>query len=345
MVDRRAILILLVLEIAVTVGCSGARTPHKRKASFHLMSDPEVVFPVLRRGRRYWNAKLTLGERAGVGFRVHRSVLKFVDRSGAVIYSNEVKFAELEGRHIPGDSEVPLFVYNWTREQQISSICYLFYIEDDLRNHTRFRKCLDIRQQPEPYVQRARYIIPLHGRLKVTCGHSGCRTHYISYQKYSWDFIVLDARGRSQLGASEKLRSYYTFGAPVVAPADGVVISVTNDNPDNPPLQRAARGNEITIDHGNGEVSVLEHFQQRSITVRVGERVRQGQIIGRVGNSGNTALPHLHFSVKRKKGYRSLPVQLSHYYLQRGESWTYVARGTPSDDEIVVPAPLSTLGR
>jgi murein DD-endopeptidase MepM/ murein hydrolase activator NlpD len=81
------------------------------------------------------------------------------------------------------------------------------------------------------------------------------------------------------------------------APADGVIATVINTFPDqligsvdlqNPP------GNQVVLDIGRGRFIAFGHLQSGSIKVSVGERVRRGEIIGLVGNSGNSDEPHLH---------------------------------------------------
>lgn len=59
-----------------------------------------------------------------------------------------------------------------------------------------------------------------------------------------------------------------------------------------------AGGNAVIIRHAENEVSLLAHFQQGSIRVHRGERVKQGQVLGLCGNSGNSSEPHIHFHVQ-----------------------------------------------
>ena len=56
-------------------------------------------------------------------------------------------------------------------------------------------------------------------------------------------------------------------------------------------------GNHVILDLGNRHFAFYAHLKPGSITVAVGDRVRQGQVVGLVGNSGNSAEPHLHFHV------------------------------------------------
>ncbi len=77
-------------------------------------------------------------------------------------------------------------------------------------------------------------------------------------------------------------------GAPVVAPADGVVVLA-------PPPAFSLEGNLVIVDHGMGLSSAFLHLATTS--VRVGDRVRQGQPIGTIGATGRATGPHLHWSL------------------------------------------------
>ncbi len=114
----------------------------------------------------------------------------------------------------------------------------------------------------------------------------------------------MDAQGRIYAGDREKLESYTIFGKPVVAVADGVVASVTDGLPEQTPGKYPvnisldqADGNSVILDLGEQGYAMYAHMQPGTIQVRVGQRVAAGQVIGLVGNSGNSVAPHLHFQV------------------------------------------------
>jgi hypothetical protein len=130
------------------------------------------------------------------------------------------------------------------------------------------------------------------------------------------DFAI-DVRGLDQNFAEQKNdadenASASGWGREILAPAAGIVTYARNDIPDNPrpgnpdlnPLAAlhdpvmAYMGNCVIIDHGNFEYSVLMHFQQGSVTVKAGERVAAGQAIGKLGNSGDSFGPHLHYQLQ-----------------------------------------------
>jgi hypothetical protein len=107
--------------------------------------------------------------------------------------------------------------------------------------------------------------------------------------------------GSSHRPGSTGLASYYVYDKPVLAPADGVITFVLDGRP-GLPIGEADHyfqsGNQIVMDIGGGRFLMMAHLREGSISVRVGERVSEGQQIARVGNSGNTTEPHIHIHVQ-----------------------------------------------
>ena len=115
--------------------------------------------------------------------------------------------------------------------------------------------------------------------------------------------------GASFAGDARDVGSYYSYGKAVLAVDDGLVITARDGLPDNIPghgesfhpavpisLETVA-GNTITLDLGSGQFAYYMHLQSGSLRVKVGDRVRRGQLIGRIGASGDAREPHLHFEV------------------------------------------------
>lgn len=148
------------------------------------------------------------------------------------------------------------------------------------------------------------FMLPLGGRMNGT-------------ERYALDYFRLDATAEpivdlaagylaSYAGDPTQNSSYLAFGQPTLAVANGTVVGVVTDAPDRPPGRLAeglelqdVTGNYVIIDIGNGVHALSAHLSQGSPTVAVGDRVTKGQVIGRVGNSGNTSQPHLHFQLFR----------------------------------------------
>jgi hypothetical protein len=110
-------------------------------------------------------------------------------------------------------------------------------------------------------------------------------------------------------GDARDVRSYYSYGKSVLAVADGRVVTARDGLPDNIPghgesfhsavpitLETVA-GNTITLDLGGGQFAYYMHLQPGSLRVKAGDRVRRGQVVARIGASGDAREPHLHFEV------------------------------------------------
>lgn len=124
--------------------------------------------------------------------------------------------------------------------------------------------------------------------------------HVTSTQRDALD--ILQARdGRTHQPGNKALTSYYIYGKPVLAPADGTVTFVQDGRPDQQIGSRDSHfqsGNNIVIDIGGGRFLEMAHLSPGSIQVKVGDHVTVGQQIAKVGNSGNTSEPHLHIQAQ-----------------------------------------------
>ncbi len=155
----------------------------------------------------------------------------------------------------------------------------------------------------DDYKTKTNLILPFNGIWTVTNG--GRDTSINSHirppdqgpqsQLYAYDFR------NGHTGNGENLEEYEVFGKEALAPGDGEIIQVISGAYDNKPGERDRNvgiGNAIIIDHKNGEFSLLGHFKYNSIKVRVGDRIKAGDIIGLCGNTGNTSEPHIHFGLQ-----------------------------------------------
>jgi hypothetical protein len=145
---------------------------------------------------------------------------------------------------------------------------------------------------------------PLAGEWAVTAGgRSALLSHHYkdAYESNAVDFVQL-IDGRAYEGDPKRAESWYGFGEPVLAPADGTVVSVSDTNPDEPIGAIGGphgEGNTIILKIGDQRYAMLAHLQRGSALVSEGDRVRVGQQIASVGDSGNSVGPHLHFQVQK----------------------------------------------
>ncbi|MCE9635682.1 MAG: M23 family metallopeptidase [Planctomycetes bacterium] len=138
-----------------------------------------------------------------------------------------------------------------------------------------------------------RAVVWLHGRPRAA-------------QRFAVDFFRAGADGRTFSGDVARCESYHAFGADVLAVAAARVAVSVDGIPDNVPdaTRRAVEmsndtvaGNHVVLDLGGGRFAMYAHLRNGSVTVRTGDRVARGQVVGSLGNSGNSTEPHLHFHV------------------------------------------------
>jgi hypothetical protein len=123
-------------------------------------------------------------------------------------------------------------------------------------------------------------------------------------QRFAIDWMRLDEAGRLVHGDSADAHNYADYDADVIAVADGTVVAVLDDLEDQIPGKLPdvstitlanVDGNHVVLDLGGGVYAFYAHMRKKSITVEVGQRVKRGQLLGKLGNTGNTSAPHLHF--------------------------------------------------
>ena len=169
----------------------------------------------------------------------------------------------------------------------------------------------------ENYACKRDYILPFEGKWTVFNGGVGKGLSHswgIIPQRYAYDFIIMDHQGKSFAGDPKKLESYFCYGKNLLAIADGTVVKVSGSHVDSRVNGEKVycdtwdiTGNFIVIEHGEKEYSAYAHLLPGSITVRKGDKVKQGDIIGKCGNSGNTSEPHLHFQLQAGKSFFASP--------------------------------------
>lgn len=177
--------------------------------------------------------------------------------------------------------------------------------------------------------------------------------HAYLAQRFAIDWVQLGPDGRLFRGDPKSNASYPGYGADVLAVADARVSAIVDSLPDNlgnnPASSRTitlenVTGNAIVLDLGGGRFAVYGHLQPGSLRVKVGDRVKTGQALARLGNSGNSDLPHLHFHVvdaNSPLGAEGVPFAMSSFtqegvvtqateVLEKGEPWRAPADAKPA---------------
>lgn len=183
-------------------------------------------------------------------------------------------------------------------------------------------------------------------------------------QRFAYDLVRTDHRPGFHLHPAGTLRSYliggrardfYGWGQPVHAASGGEIVEAVDGVPERQWLHPACEswlalknayalglarrrfdparlaGNHVIVRTG-GTYALYAHLAPGSVAVTRGQEVRAGELIGRVGHTGNSTAPHLHFHLMdsadpfRAKG---IPCAFAEYLVQRGRQWERVERGIP----------------
>jgi len=138
-----------------------------------------------------------------------------------------------------------------------------------------------------------RSLIPIYGTPAIA-------------QRFAIDFVKVADDNKTFKGDQLKNESYYAEGVDALAVANGTVVEVKDSIPENVPginsravpiTLETVGGNHVIIDIGGGYYAFYAHLKPGSLKVKLGDKVTRGQVIGLVGNTGNSTEPHLHFHV------------------------------------------------
>ncbi|MHA2333385.1 MAG: M23 family metallopeptidase, partial [Candidatus Hodarchaeales archaeon] len=167
------------------------------------------------------------------------------------------------------------------------------------------------------YENKNKYIFPVKGTWCVIyTWDDPIYNHRDAWsQEFAFDLIQLDSNLQLMDKEKEPNEKSPCYGKEILAIADGDVVGCYNNFPENPAsgilmtrdqIKESAEkhgfipvgsGNYVILQHAKGESSFYAHLIPGSLTVKKGDRVKQGQVLGKVGNTGNSDGPHLHFQL------------------------------------------------
>ena len=131
-------------------------------------------------------------------------------------------------------------------------------------------------------------------------------------QRFAVDWVLCKDQ-RNYFGGDGKKRSdHYCYGVPVVAVEDGSIVDLQDGLAEGEPSQserayditpRTIGGNWVALEMGAHRYAMYAHLQPGSLRVSKGQRVRKGEVLGLIGNSGNSTAPHLHLHVSDRPNW------------------------------------------
>ncbi len=146
--------------------------------------------------------------------------------------------------------------------------------------------------------------LPFKGEWTVVWGGDTKELNYhveSEAQKNAFDIVITNDKGVSYKTDGKTNEDYYAFGKELIAPCDGEIVLVVDGIKDNKPGELNPiyiPGNTVIIKTAKNEYLFFAHFKQNSIKVKQGQKIKQGQLLGLCGNSGNSSEAHLHFHIQ-----------------------------------------------
>ena len=151
---------------------------------------------------------------------------------------------------------------------------------------------------------KTKLILPFNDEWTVVWGGDTKELNYhveSVAQKNAFDIVITDEKGNSYKTDGKTNADYYAFGKELIAPCDGEIVLVVDGVKDNIPgvLNPVyIPGNTVIIKTANNEYLFFAHFKQHSIVVKQGQKIKQRELLGLCGNSGNSSEAHLHFHIQ-----------------------------------------------
>jgi urea transporter/murein DD-endopeptidase MepM/ murein hydrolase activator NlpD len=184
------------------------------------------------------------------------------------------------------------------------------------------------------------FTLPFRGRWACTQAVSGPHTHQ-GIWRHAFDFEVRDQEGQLFSGSGTSPEHYHCHRLPVLATADGTVVEIENNVPENAigTLNLEQNwGNHVLLHHAPGLYSLVAHLAKGSLKVAKGQVVHRGEVLGLTGNSGRSPQPHIHFHLQSSPttGGPTLPCRFSDVVLSpTPEKTTLETAFTPRENDQV----------
>ncbi len=191
--------------------------------------------------------------------------------------------------------------------------------------------------------------LPFWGEWSVMQAHNGKYTHQNEWQ-HAWDFIILNNENKEFINNGDIVEDYFCYGKNIIAPAAGYIVELADGIEDNIIGEINTEnnwGNSIVIKHSEYFYSQISHIKKGSLRIKKGDYVAKGKTLAKVGNSGHSPYPHLHFQVQATQyiGSKTINYPLSNYIINNETGFDYKIFGTPELNQkisVAIPHELLT---
>jgi murein DD-endopeptidase MepM/ murein hydrolase activator NlpD len=267
------------------------------------------------------------------------AVAAFLCASVAVAIAAALRYFELPASALPANLVILIMVYALKQRREAGLLLPNLHPTRSPELSARMR-LLD--SSRFPYLNTPALRMPCDGPRVITQGFDGKLTHRGQW-RHALDFEV---RTNEQPwdGSGAQLEDFATYGTPVLAPCDGVVVRAIRNVPDNEPggnNPESNWGNFVMIHADNGMFVMMAHLKRESVCVQEGRRVASGELLGQCGNSGRSPVPHLHLQTQEAAvlGAATRPFCLAHYAsrAKEGEGWVFHTAALPANGETIAP--------
>ncbi len=364
---------LLGLLLCGDLARSAAQSP-----SVRIVVKPENPLIEQGRSAQRLNFDFILKNGGPTAQHLNRIQVSVIDRSGKLVLrraldengGSSAGISTVGQRDVPPHQEISIFnpFFSIDNTVAIGRMVFEFFFNDagtEMVSPLDFQSSREVIVVPKAFKDDVQSQLPLKGRAFVFDGH-GFYAHHrrldlaessegpnlISSNslRYAYDLCPVDASGDMYHNGPYDKTHWYGYGTPIYAPSDGVITEAQNAVPENeykgkqaihPQIADIAStvfGNHIVLNQGHGEFILFGHMQTGSLRVVKGTRVKRGQLLGRIGFSGDAFIPHLHMMRMDSPDFlhaEGLPIYFQDFRRIVGAKTIYVRQGTIDTGEIV----------
>lgn len=339
-----------------------------------LTVEPREAYVEKRGTEQILNFDLLFRNAGPVPLRINKIQISVYDATGSLAFRRYLDengrpsgISTVPERIVPAGGTLDVFnpFYSFDQEMPLDRLHYEVFFENvnvKEPNLLNFLTKAEVDISPTRYLGKTNLHIPLRGHIYVFDGHDYYAHHRRqsvfrdnkfrpNSVRFGYDLMISNAAGELFHGDRFVPENWFAYGSTIYAPANGTVVDVANDIPENsykdsevvyPELPDGVDpiglGNHIVIDHGNGEFSLLLHMKPGSVRVKVNDHVKQGDPMGAVGFSGDTFLPHLHYQIMDgidERTSRGLPSYFNDFMRVLGSTSVPVTHGQIDSGDII----------